>query len=85
MSGDNKQTPQTRKCIALKDKWKMCFKDLETATVSIQLMAQDEDWELPIGFSNVEALLNFTKAVLIQCWGQKPDADCTQETRESKR
>lgn len=33
----------------------------------------------------MEALLNFTRAVLIQCWGQKPDSECTQETRESKR
>ena len=29
--------------------------------------------------------MNFTRAVLIPCWGQKPDSECTQETRESKR
>lgn len=49
------------------------------------LTVQDEDRELAIGFSNVDALLNLIRAVSVQCWGQKPDVECTQETRESEK
>lgn len=49
------------------------------------LTAQDEDQELTAGFSDVEALLNLTQAVLVQCWGQMPDVKCIQKNKERRK